>query len=205
MLTVQCPNCGSFNDSSAAVCYFCKKELHVSPDSSGKGKRTPSSVAGPAGIDRDAAFRRPGCVSIYAVLIFLSAVLGICFALYLPTFLANYPSEFLQSTRAPIGVDLADPEFVSFLRSNFMVYSIVLFLFSILTLLVGWGLWGMRNWARILILISQGISLIAGVLVLFLSIMETKGNLFVCGVNLLSLVIPGIIFFWFLLNRKLFR
>ncbi len=205
MLTVQCPHCGSFNDDSATTCYMCKKELPVSPD---RKATTEEARAGRLSAGREragAAFQRPGCVSVYAILTFLSGIMGIFLALYLPTLLAENSSILLDPSNFPSGVNPVDPEFLSFARSFYMVYAIILFLFSVVTFLIGWGLWKMRNWARIFILITQGLSLAAGILGLFLSIVSTNGNLFVCGMNLVSLVFPGIIFLWFLLNRRLFR
>jgi hypothetical protein len=195
MLTVQCPHCGSFNDESAATCYMCKKEL---PASAGRpaAVQEPVSARPAAALEgRAAAFRRPGCVSVYAILTFLSGIFGVVMALFLPTFLASNSSILLDPSNYPSGANPLDPEFLTFMQTYVMAYSIIVFLFSIVTFLLGWGLWTMRNWARILILISQGL----------LSIVSTNGNLLVCGVNSLSLVFPGIVFVWFLLNRKLFR
>lgn len=205
MLTVQCPNCGSYNDDSATTCYMCKKELPVSPEREAKVKQARAVRSSAVRERTGAAFQRPGCVSVYAILTFLSGIMGIFLALYLPTLLAENSSILLDPSNFPSGVNPVDPEFLSFARSFYMVYAIILFLFSIVTFLIGWGLWTMRNWARIFILITQGISLAAGVFGLFLSIVSTNGNLFICGVYLVSLILPGIIFLWFLFNRRLFR
>jgi len=205
MLTVTCPHCGSFNDESATVCYMCKMKLPSAADREGKAKEERFSNTGPAKERREAAWKRPGCVSIYAALTFLQGVFGIFAALSLPTLLANNTSLLLDASTLPNGFDPINPDFLSFLRTYIMVYSILAFLFSILNLLLGWGLWGMRNWARIIILVTQGLSLLGGVFILFYSIIATNGSLIVCGINALSLIIPGIIFFWFFLNRRLFR
>jgi hypothetical protein len=210
MLTVQCPHCGSFNDDSAAICYLCKKELPVTPDREAKVKeaklQTERSARSMAGKERRSSeYERPGCVSIYAILTFLSGGFGIVFALFLPTLLAENSNLLLDPANFPSGVNPVDPEFLSFMRTYFMGYSIFLFLSSVLSFLVGWGLWTMRNWARIFILVTQGISFVIGVVGLFASIVTSNGNLFVCGSYLFSLIFPGIILFWFLMNRRLFR
>ncbi len=91
MLTLQCPHCGSYNVESAAECYFCKKELPRSAAS----PRAPAAAAAPARVktseDSSAEYRRPGCVTIYALLMFFSGVVGICSALYLPSVIAGDP------------------------------------------------------------------------------------------------------------------
>jgi hypothetical protein len=184
---------------------MCKKDLPApaggeAKEQAGRAARIAAGRERPA-----AAFRRPGCVSLYAGWTFLSGILGIFFALYLPTFLANNSSILLDPANYPVGVEPIDPEFFSFLRTFLAGYSIFIFLAGVVTFLVGWGLWSMRNWARIFILVTQGISLAGGIAGLFMSIASTGGNLLICGAYLVSLIFPGVVFLWFFLNRRLFR
>jgi hypothetical protein len=207
MLTVQCPNCGSFNDEHATACYMCKKEL---PGAAGRPRPVQEPAAARSGKTGrrnfdEAEYRRPGCITVYALLTFLSGIFGIAAALLLPTLLANNSSILLDPSNYPRGANPLDPQFLQFLQTYIMAYSIFVFLFSIVTFLVGWGLWTMRNWARVLILLTQGLSLVGGIIGLFASIAATNGSLIVCGVNALGLLLPGLVFVWFLLNRRLFR
>jgi hypothetical protein len=202
MLTSQCPHCGSYNVESAAVCYFCKKDL---PRSGGPLQSSAAAVPSPRArtpADRPAEYRRPGCVTVYALLVFLSGVMGICSALYLPSVFAGDP--MVLAGEYPEIREL-DPQALSFFTSFLKYYLVFFFLYSVVSLLLGWGLWTMRNWARIVILIIQGFSLAVSLFTLFYSIAVSGGNLFVCGVYTISLIFPAWVFLWFFLNRRQFR
>ena len=202
MLTSQCPHCGSYNVESAAVCYFCKKELPRSAAS----PQSPAVAAMPTlaktSDDSSTHYRRPGCLTVYALLIFLSGILGICSALYLPAFVAKDP--MLLAGEYPEIREL-DPQTFEIFKGFLKYYLVFFFLYSVGMLVVGWGLWTMRNWARIIILIVQGFSLAASLFALFYSIAVSGGNLVVCGVYSISLIFPAWVFLWFFLNRRHFR
>lgn len=202
MLTQQCPHCGSKNAESAAVCYVCKKELPRSAAS----PQSPAAAAAPnrekTPEDSFPGYRRPGCLTAYALLIFLSGILGICSALYLPAFVAKDP--MLLAGEYPEIREL-DPQALGIFMGFLKYYLVFFFLYSVGMLLVGWGLWTMRNWARIIILVVQGFSLAVSLLALFYSIAVSGVNLFVCGVYSISLIFPAWVFLWFFLNRRHFR
>jgi uncharacterized membrane protein (DUF2068 family) len=200
MLNSPCPHCGSFNEESAAVCYFCKKELP-------QGADRPQPIISPSAPDsanrnRTPDYRRPGCVTVYTILVFLSGLLGVCSALYLPSIVANDP---MALAREYPEIRTLDPQALAVFSSVLKYYLVFLFVYSVGTMLVGYGLWTMRNWARIVILVVQGLSLAAGLFALFYSIAVSGGSLIVCGVNALSLIFPVWVFIWFLLNRRQFR
>ena len=203
MLTVQCPSCGSYNDETASVCYFCRKPLPISPDRAGKIRPGSASDIGASGRRRGVAYERPGCVSAYALLILLSGGLGIlAFILFLAdasSFDVSNLSSQLNSTGK------IDPNMLRLLPAYWMFILISMLVFSALNLFIGWGLWTMRNWARVYILVTQGLAVLSGIPLLFFSIMVSKGNLFVFGAYILPLLFSGYIFIWFMENRKLFR
>jgi uncharacterized membrane protein (DUF2068 family) len=200
MLNSPCPHCGSFNEDTATVCYFCKKEL---PQGADRPQPIPSpSSPDPANRNRTPDYRRPGCVTVYTILIFLSGLLGMCSALYLPSIVANDPLVLAEKYPE---IRTLDPQALAVFSSVFKYYLVFLFVYSVGTILVGYGLWTMRNWARVVIIIVQGLSLAASLFALFYTIAQSGGSLLVCGINSLSLVIPGWVFFWFFLNRGKFR
>jgi hypothetical protein len=205
MLTVQCPQCGSFNDESATICYMCKTPLPGAPVREQAApipqRRIPASARE---IDIP-DYHRPGCVTVYAVWVFISGILGVFFALYMPTFTSDLFSMLLDPSNYPVGVDPFDPEMLTLMRSFMGGYAVAIFLFSVINVVTGWGLWTMRNWARVIVLILQGLSLGLGIVGLFWSIASTNGNLFACGSYIAALIFPGIVFFWFFLNRQEFR
>jgi uncharacterized membrane protein (DUF2068 family) len=98
-----------------------------------------------------------------------------------------------------------DPDLMRILPAMLTFGLITLLIFSMLNLFIGWGLWTMRNWARVYILVTQGLSILGGVPVLFFSIVVSKGNLCIGATYLLPLVVSAYIFMWFLENRKAFR
>jgi hypothetical protein len=203
MLTLQCPSCGSYNDETATVCYSCKKPLPV-PAARAGSRPLPVAVEPiPSGNKRAARYPRPGCVTIYAALLFLSGISGM-FSLLV--FLGNSSTFNLSTLSSQLaGSGEVDPGVLKLLPAYFAGFLILLFLLSILNLVVGWGLWAMRNWARIYVLATQGLSILSGVPLLFLSIALTKGNLCVGILYFVPLVISGYICLWFIENRKLFR
>jgi hypothetical protein len=201
MLNKPCPHCGSFNDEAAAVCYFCKKEFPGVPPPA--GKPVPAAVArARIGESRIPEYRRPGCVTVYALLIFLSGAMGIFSALYLPTILGGNSPDLARAWHELEAEGLPS---LAVVMSFLQYYLIFFFLYSVLTVILGWGLWTMRNWARILLLIVQGIALLGGLYTLFSSIAASGGSVFICAMYSASLIVPGWIFLWFLLNRRQFR
>lgn len=203
MLTVQCPSCGSFNDDTATICYLCKKPLPISPDQAGKITPQAASSTGPASGRRASGYKRPGCVGLYSALIFIGGISGI---LSLFIFLGNASSVNLSTVSTQLNdTGAVDPKLLKLLPAYFAIVLIVLLIFSILNLVVGWGLWTMRNWARIYVLASQGLSILTGVPLLFLSIAVSKGSLCIGVVYFFPLAISGYIFLWFFENRNLFR
>jgi hypothetical protein len=207
MLTRPCPHCGSFNDETAVVCYFCKKEL---PNPAGRPQPEQVSAPGPKAVKPPRPryapdYERPGCVTLYAVLLFLSGGLGIFFTLFLPSIFGNEAFWQSEAWREAEAIGAIGPNEIAAFRSYLLYYLVFLFLYSFLTLLMGWGLWTMRNWARILLLVVQGLSLLSGLAGLFYGIAVSHGSLIMCGLNFASLILPAWIFIWFLLNRRLFR
>jgi hypothetical protein len=201
MLNKPCPHCGSFNDEAAAVCYFCKKAF---PGVARPVEKPAAAAVARArtGAGRIPEYRRPGCVTLYALLIFLSGAVGIFSALYLPTILGGNSPELSEAWRE-LEAECLPP--LAVVMSFLQYYLVFFFLYSVLTVVLGWGLWTMRNWARIFLLIVQGISLVGGLYTLFASIAASGGSVFICVMYSASLVVPGWIFLWFLLNRRQFR
>jgi uncharacterized membrane protein (DUF2068 family) len=77
--------------------------------------------------------------------------------------------------------------------------------FSTLNLFVGWGLWTIRKWARLYVMVAQGFGALSCVALLFFSIAVFQGSLCITGIYLLPLAISVYIFVYFWERRKLFR
>jgi hypothetical protein len=151
--------------------------------------------------DRMPEYRRPGCVTAYALMAFLSGALGIITAFTLPTIFARDPL-MLAGTYPEFRA--VDPQTWPSLQSFYKYYLTFIFLYSVLLLVIGWGLWTMRNWARVVVLLLQGFSLAAGLFTLFYNIAVSGGSVPVCVCNSALLIVPTWIFLWFFLNRRQF-
>lgn len=203
MLTVKCPSCGSYNDETAAVCYSCQSPLAVAPSQAGKIIPPAGAGTGPAGRRRAAALERPGCVSIYALWFFLSGLGGMVSLLaILGDSSAFSPAALSAQLESAGGVD---PEFFRVFTAYLGFVLIALLIGSVLNLVVGWGLWAMKNWARVYILVTQGLSILFSVAILFFSIAISRGSLCVGALYLVPIVIAGYIFLWFMEHRASFR
>jgi hypothetical protein len=202
MLTAQCPSCGSYNDETAAVCYFCKKPLPVSPE---RAAKNPSSLPSPSGAGRRraAGYERPGCVSLYAGFFLLDGILGIIALIASLGNASSFNPSILSSQMA--GTGEVDPNLLRLIPTYWAFVLILTMVFSMLNLIVGWGLWRMRNWARVYVMVAQGLGVLSCVALLFFSIVAFQGNLCIFGVYLLPLAISGYIFVYFWERRRLFR
>jgi uncharacterized membrane protein (DUF2068 family) len=71
-----------------------------------------------------------------------------------------------------------------------------LLIMAVISAVIGWGLWTLQEWARILMIIFQGIGLALGILGMFaLSLFHPAGMIF----RLVRLAINGVII-WYLLQ-----
>jgi uncharacterized membrane protein (DUF2068 family) len=203
VLTVQCPSCGSFNDETAAVCYFCKKPLAISPERTAK-IQSAAATGSSAGVRKRAAgFTRPGCVSLYAGFFFLDGILGIAGLITALSDASGFNPSVLSSQLS--GAGELDPNFLRLVPAYWALALILVLFFSILNLAVGWGLWTMRNWARVYVMVAQGIGVLSCAALLFFSIVAFQGNLCITGMYLIPLALSAYIFVYFWERRKMFR
>jgi hypothetical protein len=153
MLTEKCPHCGSYNDPSAAVCYFCQKEL---PSTGGrKKKRSPEKSQETSAGPRTAAPRvnRPGCLMLYIGLLFISIAAlvlllinasGGYYVLNLPYEYTEYATFLTDPLAAPENADL-----------NTLVTQVIPVILMVFFLVLGIGLFLLQRWARILVILLQ--------------------------------------------------
>jgi hypothetical protein len=208
MLTDKCPYCGSFNDVTAAECYFCHKEL---PDVPGQPKKnrhqkrpsqnvTFSSPASP--LKRKSP---PGCLVIFSGLLILFSVLvafqwinGEYHLIQLkipafPTDTGAYISYYLNSFLGFINTILQYPVPV--------VVTIGIFL------ILCWGLLNLKKWSRtwalilLTILIFANFALFANVVIHFYAIPER--NVTFCLI-LVGILLNAYCLLWFFEHKKTF-
>ncbi|MEJ2209428.1 MAG: bacterial transcriptional activator domain-containing protein [Anaerolineae bacterium] len=160
---------------------------------------------------RVARSNRPGCVTVYAILMALGGVMGILSACGVVAVAGTSLSQ-LEETLALQGDTL--PISAGQLSTFLMLGGGLGLLFSGLNLAIAVGLWQMRNWARIAVIVLLGLGLLLGVAQAAVSILSLQEALAAFGMQgvpiwylgglLVGFVIQVYIIFWFVANREHF-
>lgn len=164
--TVYCSSCGHPNPSWRSQCENCRTQL-ATPDRSYPTQK-----------------ERPGCVTAYAVLLWISAAL----------------------------VGLGGPIF-GFAFASEMREDVLLILFAVavaigaaaLNAAIGWGLWRLKNWARILVIVFQGLGVLSNLATLCI-VLGNSGAAeptSLCS-TIIGLAVSGYIIYWFASNSEYF-
>jgi tetratricopeptide (TPR) repeat protein len=154
--------------------------------------------------------KRPGCVTLYALLGGLVALVGLLGALGLTAVvvLNRDVLEGILTGRTFLPFDMGQ------LTGAFGSYVAVTFIVSGLGLAVAIGLWNMKNWARIAVIVLQGLALLGNLAETGFSILAFRPTAASFDLNSISaallcglvggLVIQGYIVFWFAANGERF-
>ncbi|MGD8623382.1 MAG: tetratricopeptide repeat protein [Anaerolineae bacterium] len=158
--------------------------------------------------------KRPGCVTLYAALLGLSAACGLLGLI--PVVLGATGGSSILSDPALTGeLPIPAAEFQT-LFSTYLAIAVAISVGSIaLNLVQALGLWLMKNWARILVLILNGLGLVGLVIYLVGTLagasllsgtegLDSSLAFFACG-PLLAIGLQGYILFWFWANGDLFN
>jgi hypothetical protein len=135
--------------------------------------------------EREQRQERPGCVSVYAVLLWIGAGLYVLGALLL--------SVTSLSIDEPV----------------FLFLSCLLIGLAAIPILTGYGLWRMKTWAWAIVVVLQSVGVILGLLSIGLNLIvmssfaDIGGTSGICG-SLVGLIVGGVIIYWFTTNRRLF-
>lgn len=163
---VYCSSCGHPNPSWRSLCENCRIQL-AAPDRTYPTQR-----------------ERPGCVTAYAVLLWISAAFvglgSLFFGNMIVSELGGNPALALFIIAVAIGA-------------------------AVLNVIIGWGLWRLKNWARILVIVFQSL----GVLSNLASLCVVLGNsgaaepTSLCS-TVVGLAVSGYIIYWFGSNGEYF-
>ena len=136
----------------------------------------------------DSQRQRPGCVSAYAILLWLSAALVLAAGCF---FLVAYPSTT---------EDLASGLLLGALCAGFFA------LLALIPAVQGLGLWRMRPWGWWLTVTLAGLGVVAGLIGLLplLTAESIRQALIFIGADIGNLIISIIVLIWFVQNRTLF-
>ncbi len=198
-----CLACGHGNPPWRNNCERCKTELEDLPEEMGAEPR-----------------ERPGCVTIYAILLAISALITIGGGILLGfggSMLRQYFNEALASQQF-------NPELLkqgwnsAFLNQimSIIIPGILVFTFlaGMVNLLIAWGLWWLKNWARILVIVFQALGLLGNIFSMITTLLApssaysefaTTSSYGTICMTLVSFIIGGYIIFWFGTNGDYFR
>ncbi len=166
--TVYCPSCGHPNPSWRSVCENCQAQL-----------ATPDRPYAPA------HWERPGCVTAYAVLLWIGAA--------------------LVGIGGPIvGLAIASETGDGVLLSLFI--AAVAIGAAALNVVIGWGLWHLKNWARILVIVFQGLGALSNLASLCLALGISSGEVETASLcsTIGGLALSSYIIYWFASNSEYF-
>jgi CDP-diglyceride synthetase len=183
--SLTCPKCGHTNAAWRYLCEQCNATL-TSPL---REEAVASESAVLAALNRDRPRGRPGCVTLYVVLMWIGCVLGALGAVVL---LVAMP-EVMRRIDLPA-------QFPRGLITVIIGLALVVVAFEFI---LGLGLWHMKNWARIVLLIFGGLGLL-GNLVQLVTGLAGRGQASQAIGALVSMAVGGLIFYWFAANGKRF-
>ncbi|HEX3049378.1 MAG TPA: hypothetical protein VHP83_01905 [Aggregatilineaceae bacterium] len=139
---------------------------------------------------------RPGCITAYVILMLLGVVMAVCGGL---SFLIvdTAPSDTLADTKDCY--NMGDHVFCGTIDEVFeeaygvalSVFAVIMFGLAVLNGITAVGLWRMKKWGWVLLLLSLGLSLFLGTLNLL------TGNVYA----VVTLIVAGLILYWFVQNR----
>jgi hypothetical protein len=209
MLTEKCPYCGSYNDPSAAECYYCKKEL----PNPGKRKRRKPKAEKPVSVTFTPAQKRvnrPGCLMMYVGFLFLICVFTILLMVNasggylsfgLPPEYAQYASFLTDPLADPNNSDLA-----------VLVNQVLPITIAAVCLILGFGLFLLQRWARVLAMFLQLFCIIGYFLFGFVLLSSyynprliTTSFVIVFVLTLTVILASLYVFVWFFERNRLFN
>jgi hypothetical protein len=155
---------------------YCSKCGHPNPTYLTICQKCKTNLFAPVGKLDQFPQERPGCITAYVILMGI----GMVFIL-----IALITIAFRPAVLATVDVSAFD-----------FLYIIPILIVSVITAI---GLWQLKNWARILVIASQGISIIGEVLTLM------SGEYSLTCTGLTGIVISGFIIYWFWANGKYFH
>ena len=159
---------------------------------------------------RSSPRERPGCVTLYALLTILGALFSIVGAFAMAALYARGRTMFEQALQQQ-GMGLLDLDQLTPYLGAALVISL---LSAVVNLAIGIGLWMLKNWARLAVVVLSTLGFVSG-LVQLVRTSDTfreagAGTAFtglplpIIGGMLVAFAIQAVIIFWFLVNRDLF-
>jgi hypothetical protein len=208
MLTEKCPYCGSFNDVTAADCYFCHKSL---PDVPGQPKKNRHQKARPQTViftSPASPLKRkspPGClVTFSGLLIFLSILVVFQWI--------NGAYQFIHWKIPVLPTDTG--AYISYYLNGLLDYINIVIQYPIpvivtigIFLILCWGMLNLKKWSRtwalilLTILLFANFAMFANFVIHFYSMPEN--NITFCLI-LAGIMLNAYALLWFFEHKKIF-
>lgn len=154
---------------------------------------------------------RPGCVTLYAVLTGIGGLFGAVGAIAVGALVSSGRGMFEQALQMDTPGLMFDAEAI---LAMLWVYVAGMVLVAAINLAIAIGLWNLKNWARIAVIVLQGLGLLGSLCqatTMIISLRKLATGLGAQGVPiffiawlLVGFVIQGYIIFWFVANREVF-
>ncbi len=207
----------ALGDHDAAVAHY-RRAVQLAPDDVDVRRAVQGKLAQLGAVSKEAGMvrrprpgKRPGCVTIYALLTIVGALFTILGALALGALYAGGRQAFQQALLEQGTVGLVDPARIA----PFAQLGIGVGLVSgLINLAIGIGLWMLKNWARIAVIVLSTLSLIAGLVQVAVTTDAMRGMMGssefsglpapLLGMFAAGFVVQALIIFWFLVNREAF-
>lgn len=155
--------------------------------------------------------KRPGCITAYALLTGIGAVLSALFVVASAILLSasrGMMEETLLMQDPNLMVDM--DRFIGLM----WIYVVVVLVFSTISLAIAIGLWSLKNWARIAVIVLQVLGVLSNLVYVSMSILSYRATSAAYGVQtlpafslcplLFGFIIQGYIIFWFVANGDIF-
>jgi hypothetical protein len=151
----------------------------------------------------------PAGIKALAILYYINAAMMVIFTIFiiiLATFIIAYlpafESEIISSAELS---GASGAEIIPLLTSGFIIFfaAILILIFlgsAIIDVIIGRGLWKLRKWARILVLVFTGIGALSSLAIL--PAYAWAGRFISIGMTLVSMAVNLLIFLYLLLNKE---
>jgi len=155
---------------------------------------------------------RPGCVTAYAVLTGIGGLFGILGAITIAMLLISGRQMLAEA------FEMAGPGFpidLNTFTGAMWIYVGIALVVAAINLAIAFGLWYLKNWARIAVIVLNSLGLLANLVQTVIQLSASRELFALAGASgvplpvlipiFIGLAIQGFIIFWFAMNRDFFE
>ncbi len=190
---VYCTTCGQYNAAWRSVCERCGEGLvrasssPVAAQSVRSGYYASAAGYSSTGYKTQAYYsrERPGCVTVYAILMVIAAALILFGSFALSGSSSGYSYGSASSLSG----------FVILIAIGGAIYNFI----------AAYGIWNLKSWGRIMVLIGVGLGIVSNVIQLFSGMSASGGSQGTLLGAIIGIPLAAYVFYWFYNNGELFE